>query len=514
MSSISSDDVSPNDHYALDIIEGHFLQDFDVRDIWEHVQDIFTTPEKQYINANLQSDNESTQHSTTDSQEVFREEQVSRLFAILRNKDHTQICKFKENLRMDYIWLMRLFDNINKVDSSIYVDLVHDLHSKVSLKYDDYNVHRSKPFRNLRSALLTMPIQGRVILTSDFGYGKKWLAIDVCTDFEVAQAMNFRIFWIDLGECTNALEDLRMLRYLKLLLTKPTRSPSPSGYGSLERFDPNTNAIKNSIDETKHLVSHKLKKNANKKCLVVLVNVRNTHSLEVFNLPCKLLVLTRSKKVSDSFAQKFSTTLRLRNGLTKFEFYMLFEKYLGHQNLVKKYMDLIYAHSNEHPYLLSWIGQSLRQNLANWQDLIDKMQQSKFDGKFNAAIEKSLDSLQPELRKTFINTFTYFPHVMYVPQKLIAAIWSEGRCEKDLDKLYRHGYLEKLISPCGEVSYKQLFVYAKLMHSDEVSANDIIEVKRKLMQYYGLDKDLEARTVLSVKRDIRDIFAIMYLLSF
>ncbi|XP_054088757.1 uncharacterized protein LOC105216922 isoform X1 [Zeugodacus cucurbitae] len=508
MSSISSDDASLDGHYALDIIEGHFLQDFDVRDIWEHVQDIFTTPEKQYINANLQSDNESTQHSTTDSQEVFREEQVSRLFAILRNKDHTQICKFKENLRMDYIWLMRLFDNINKVDSSIYVDLVHDLHSKVSLKYDDYNVHRSMPFRNLRNALLTMPIQGRVILTSDFGYGKKWLAIDVCTDFDVAQSMNFRIYWIDMGECTNALEDLRMLRYLKLLLTKPTRSPSPTGYGSLERFEPNTNAFKNSIDETKHLVSQELKKNANRKCLVVLVNVRNTHALEVFNLPCKLLVLTRSKKVSDSFAQKLSTTLRLKNGLTKFEFYMLFEKYLGHQNLVKKYMDLIYAHSNEHPYLLSLIGQSLRQNLDNWQDWIDKMQESKFvDHKFKAAIEKSLDSLQPELRKTFTKTFSCFPHAIYVPQKLIAAIWSAGRCEKDLDKLYRHGYLEKFISPRGEICYKQLFVYGKAMQNNEVTANDMMEMHRKLLNYYHLVEDLTARTeVLPFKRHIHDFY--------
>lgn len=222
-----------------------------------------------------------------------------------------------------------------------------------------------------------MPMQGRVILASDFGYGKKWLAVDVCTDFDVAKAMNFQIYWIDMSECTTALEDLRMLRYLKLLLTKSTRAPSPAGYGSLERSDQNTNTFKNSIDENKHLVSQELKKNSNKKCLVVLVNVRNTHALEVFDLPCKLLVLTRSKKVSDSFAKKRSTTLRLTYGLTRAEFYMLFEKYLGHQNLVGKYMDLIYVHSNEHPYLLSLIGQSLRQNLANWLDWIDKLRESK-----------------------------------------------------------------------------------------------------------------------------------------
>nr|XP_036231056.1 uncharacterized protein LOC106614434 [Bactrocera oleae]XP_036231057.1 uncharacterized protein LOC106614434 [Bactrocera oleae]XP_036231058.1 uncharacterized protein LOC106614434 [Bactrocera oleae]XP_036231059.1 uncharacterized protein LOC106614434 [Bactrocera oleae]XP_036231060.1 uncharacterized protein LOC106614434 [Bactrocera oleae]XP_036231061.1 uncharacterized protein LOC106614434 [Bactrocera oleae] len=502
-----NDEVTLGDHYALDIIKGHFMRDFDVRDVLASLQDIFSKPEQQYINAHLQYDNECTQNVIIDSQDVLGVEKASRLFAVLRNKGYEQIHKFMEALSSDYLWLVSHFDNVNKVDYTDYVDLVHSLHSKVSLKYDDYNVHRSMPFRKLRNALLTMPMQGRVILVSDFGYGKKWLAVDVCTDFDVAKAMNFQIHWIDMGECTSALDDLRMLRYLKLLLTQSTRSPSPAGYGSLERTDQNTNTFKNSIEENKLLVSQELKKNANKKCLVVLVNVRNTHALEVFDLPCKLLVLTRSKKVSDAFAKKRSTTIRLTYGLTRAEFYMLFEKYLG-KNLLEEFMYSIYAHSNEHPYLLSLIGQSLRQNLANWQDWIDKLRESTFvDDKFNAAIEKSLDSLEPELRRTFTKTFSCFPHAIYVPQKLIAALWPADKCEKDLEKLYRHGFLEKFISPHDEICYKQLFVYGKTKRNNEVTAADIMDMHKKLLNYYHLVEDLATRSeVLPFERDIHDFY--------
>lgn len=97
----------------------------------------------------LQCDNECTQQAVTDSQEVLGEEKTSRLFAVLRNKEHAQIRKFMEALSSDYFWLVSHFDNVNKVDYSNYVDLVHSLHSKVSLKYDDYNVHRSMPVRKM-----------------------------------------------------------------------------------------------------------------------------------------------------------------------------------------------------------------------------------------------------------------------------------------------------------------------------------------------------------------------------
>lgn len=40
------------------------------------------------------------------------------------------------------------------------------------------------------------------------------------------------------------------------------------------------------------------------------------------------------------------------------------------------------------------------------------------DEKFNAAIEKSLDSLEPELRKTFCTVFRCFPHAIFVPQQV------------------------------------------------------------------------------------------------
>ncbi|XP_004536855.1 uncharacterized protein LOC101448318 isoform X3 [Ceratitis capitata] len=531
----SSDEETLSPHHAMDIIKGHFLKDFDVRDIWSYTHNIFTESERQYITATLQCDDPCTQRPSTDTQEILGEEQVSRLFAVLRNKDYSEICKFMEALSYDYLWLVNLFENVNKIDYGNYVDLLHSLHSKASLKYEDYHVHRSMPFRKLRKALLNIPFNGRVVLASDFGCGKKWLAIDACTDYDVAKSMNFQIYWIDMSECTSSLEDLRMLRYLKLLLTESLRSPSPASYGSLDRSEPNTHAYRNSIDEIKLSVSKELKKTENKKCLVVLVNVGNTYALKAFDLPCKLLVITRNKKVSDSFDKKRSTTLRLTSGLTRAEMHMLFEKYLEHRNIEEKYVDLIYTHSNGHPYLLSLIGQSLSQNLGNWQGWIEKLRETKLvDEKFNAAIEKSLDSLEPELRKTFCTVFRCFPHAIFVPQQLIAALWFDDKCVKDLAnddicyklpfiydrsiydkcvkdlaKLHRHGFLEKCISPNDDICYKLPFIYDKMLGRYEATQVDGVYVymHRKLLAYYHFVEDLEARKeVLPFNRDIHDVY--------
>ncbi|XP_053966819.1 uncharacterized protein LOC128868581 isoform X1 [Anastrepha ludens] len=485
-------------HHALDIVKGHFIRDFDLRDV--HIHDIFNKYEQKYINAGIYRDEQISQNEIL---AIYREEQVSRLFAVLRHKEPSKICKFMEALLIDYDWLVNNFGNVNKVGYSRYVDLVHSLHSKVHLKYDDYNVHRSMPFRKLRNALLTMPPVGRVVLASDFGCGKKWLAIDACTDYDVAKAMNFQIHWVDMSQCTSSLEDLRMLRYLKLLLTESVRSPSPASYGSLDRAE-NTHVYKNSIAE----VSVELKKQLDKKCLVVLVNVQNTHALKAFDLPCKLLVITRSKKVSDSFARKRSITVRLNSGLTREELYILFEKYLKDHDFKEKDVELIFAHSNGHPYLLSLIAQSLSQNVNNWQSWIDKLRESDLvDEKFSAAIEKSLDSLEPELRRAFLKIFKCFPHAIFVPKRVIAALWPGRKCEKDLEKLHRHGFLEKSTSEVGDIVYKLPFIYGKIKERDEVADEDMAHMHKKLLAYYHFVEDLEARKeVLPFQRDIHDFY--------
>ncbi|XP_067627761.1 uncharacterized protein Dark isoform X2 [Eurosta solidaginis] len=507
LSSNSSEEESLSSHHALYIIKGNFLKDFDLRDV--HIQDIFTEYELKYINAGAHRDEQCTHHIlSTDIQDGQREEQVSRLFAVLRHKHPTKIRKFMDSLLMDHDWLVNNFENVSKMDYSSYVDLVHALHSKVHLRYDDYNVHRSMLFRKLRNALLSMPTDGRVVLASDFGCGKKWLAIDACTDFDVAKSMNFQIHWIDMSQCISSLEDLRMLRYLKLLLTESTRSPSPASYGSLDRAEQNTHAYRNSIAEVKQAVSVELKKQLNRKCLVVLVNVQNIHALTAFDLPCKLLVITRSKKVSDSFARSRSTTVRLNRGLTREEVYILFEKYLELQAFREHDVDLIFTHSNGHPYLLSLIGQSLRQKSSNWQSWIEKLQESDLvDEKFNAAIEKSLESLDTELRKTFLKVFKCFPHAIFVPKEVIAALWPVRKCEKDLEKLHRHGFLEKYSSPVGDISYKLPFIYGKMKEQDERMDEDMADMHKKLLNYYHFTEDLEARKgVLPFKRDIHDFY--------
>lgn len=212
----------------------------------------------------------------------------------------------------------------------------------------------------LRSALRSLNVKtgkSSVVLLGELGSGKKWLAIDVCSEFTVLQAMNFKIFWIDTIYCNSPEEDLHALNTLMLKLN-PDHSYAKEP----------TTKISYCILQLQKQLREQLKSKEYQHCLLVLINVQNIKTLAAFNLGCKRLIITRNKKVSEKLSPKMNRHISLEEGLTVSEFRLLLDKYIkkyNWQEFASNETDIYYL-SNGDPYLLSIIAKHLREKKSNW----------------------------------------------------------------------------------------------------------------------------------------------------
>uniref|UniRef100_A0A1A9WXI7 NB-ARC domain-containing protein n=1 Tax=Glossina brevipalpis TaxID=37001 RepID=A0A1A9WXI7_9MUSC len=481
----------------LPVFTLQFCRDFEFKDVQHYLKDLLKPEEFHYI---------------------IKEESKAQIFHmlwVLQNKSDADIISFLNCITDDYKWIVDDIKNVLRNHTTVteeYLETLKRIRSDHQ-NFTDYNVHRTKPFMKLRAALRSLnPKTGlaNVVLLGELGSGKKWLALDVCSEFTVLQAMNFKIFHIDTKFCNSPEEDLHALNTLMLKL-------NPNHHFSVE----GPSKISYKILHLQKQLREFLKAKAFLNCLLVLTNVQNIKTLEAFNLGCKRLIITRNKKVSEKLSPKMNKHFNLEEGLSFTEFNLLLDKY------IKKYdwrefantngTDIYYL-SNGDPYVLSIIAKHLREKRSNWfqwQKYLENLQIP--DKKFKRDIETSLKVLTPDQMRLYA-VFAIFPHCVGIPVKLIAALWrtSTHEAEEIVYTFYKYSFIKReLLDDDDTVICHLKFVYSSYVKTCPTMQSFINQrdLHREIVKYYKVHHCLEFRSEVDLfcDKSLHDMYFFKYI---
>ncbi|KAM7345394.1 death-associated APAF1-related killer isoform 2-T2 [Cochliomyia hominivorax] len=451
-----------------------FLKDFDIEDVLDDINLLFTRTSLDYI---IKQEN--------------KDEQIFHLIWILQTMHDDQIREFLKKIEKYYDWIVRKIENEVKChgDETIkYLIKLSSMQSK-NHKHTKYNVHRTKEYIALRSALRKLKPHNSVVLLGGLSSGKKWLAYDVCSDFDVLKSMKFKIFWIDCSECISQEKDYEALKNLMYQLKHD------------HQFY-NVNYTKENFIRLKEQIKCLFSEKENNECLLVLCNVQNNKCINAFNLECKRLIITRNRKVSDSMPTSLNKHLELNKGLTLNEFYLLIDKYKNanydwRMDSIPLAND-IYHMSLGEPCSLSIIAKHISQKKSNWIECMKNINNFEISNrKLKQEIEKSLEIFTPDELKLFA-TLSVFPRCAQIPVKLLAFLWNMRTYETEhfINKLHDHFFVQRVLLDDQEtITCCVKFMYSSYIRNcnNIKSITDPLELHSRIVDFYEVKDHLNNR---------------------
>ncbi|KAI8116012.1 Apoptotic protease-activating factor 1 [Lucilia cuprina] len=469
------------------------FRDFDFNDVINEVRPVFTPTQFDCI-AKQKGD-----------------AQIFQLIWVLNNMPDVKILKFFDIIYNDYKWIVdKIKAEVNdpSENTSVFLKHLKALQSEF-IKHTKYNVHRTRKFLELRSKLRSLnPKIGpcSVVLLGGLGSGKKWLSLDVCSDYSVMKSMNFKIYWIDCYNCTSQLEDYKALKVLMIKINPQ------------HQFD-DTYSTENFLRLKEQIKLQMKTKDGRNDCLLVLANVQNIKCQEAFNLGCKRLIITRNKKVSDSLPPKLNEHIKLDQGFTLMEFYLLLDKYLQYdwrKDSIGMAND-IYHLSHGDPYLLSIIARNIGEKKSNWNEWTNNINKLQIpDAKFQRDIEKSLEIMNQRELELYA-TFAVFPYCAQIPVALLAHLWNKKPYEAEdiVNKFDANSFVQKqiledndtIVCTVTQVVYSS---YIKNCNKMQQLIN-IQELHRKIIEYYKVEECLRERKDVDLDFNTHDGYVLRWI---
>ncbi|XP_055854112.1 uncharacterized protein LOC129917911 isoform X2 [Episyrphus balteatus] len=457
---------------VLPIFLKDFMKDFEFLNIKDSVKHIFSEDDMRLILA-----------------ETDEKKQIFHLFWILyENEFYAE--QFLLNIKDWYSWLSdKVFserDTVSK-DTERYLNAVRVLRSDFQ-KHLDFNVHRMEYYWPIRLALKKLKPFNYLVLSGELGCGKKWLVVDVCSEFGIMKAMGLNIFWLDVRNCNSKEEDFRALQQFRLLIGE---DDSTSTWHPSSELD----GVKNKILHLQQYIRDRLQQDKFKDCLLVLSEVQNSKTLKAFNLGCKTLIITRNRQIASSLSESTTTHVSVDRGLSTSQCYQLFEKVLQRRrNTFPKDASDIFLQSNGQPYLLSIIANNLKVNKKhNWVEWIRNLQNLQItDNKFTRIIELSLKVLQPEEMELY-KTLAVFPHSIKIPLKLLAALWhkKEREAMHIIAKFDKYSVINRKYLPDESIACVLPYLYSSYLKT--YPDIDRQAIHKRVICYYKIVEVLENR---------------------
>lgn len=276
-----------------------------------------------------------------------------------------------------------------------------------------------------------------LILNGNLQFGKKWLAIDACSNYQVMRAMGNNVFYINLSNCHTKEAILEQMVLLFSLVAPPDQTLPPS-------YDEN---ITNKIVLLKPVLIELLRKFPD--CLLILCSVPTTEALDAFRLQCKIMLTTRNKALQDTWSMSSRIVFDIERGLTAEQSRQLFAKVLKiAPNELPPEATEIDELCYGNPCLI-WVVASNLQSYETksmpWQKWVATLRknESTCNDSFRVVIEQSLNSLNvlTPLDLKLFYSLAIFDENAKIPLSLLQTYWdmSEAEVERRVsgfDRLY------------------------------------------------------------------------------
>jgi NB-ARC domain len=378
--------------------------------------------------------------------QVTELDQNDKLFFILiyKNKD---LIRFRDAIAEDYSWLSEKLKSesvLNETNDQLIMKYKSAINKSDIPKTKDRHIHRCKYLWEIQRHLYKLEREQFLCLHGKVGYGKRWLARDACSDFNVVKRMGFKIFWVNVSKCTTPEMILGTLNYLKIMF---------HATGDVDEKFTNlgSNNIQNEIAHIKRYLRNVLESNTYRHCLIILSDVQNIETWKAFDLHCKTLLITKYVGIIDEIPEESKFVVNVSDGFCEEESFSLLSTALNTTpNRLPQQAHEIHEQCKGYPIVIAKIAKSFvefikepnRLRNKRWNDWVNKLREHNVEEPI-PMIDQTIKHLTNDLQD-YYKSLVIFTDNVNIPIKVLEKYWktTDRRTEEIVKKFEKNSLLE------------------------------------------------------------------------
>jgi NB-ARC domain len=372
-------------------------------------------------------------------------DQNDKLFFLLiyKNKD---LIRFRDAIAEDYSWLsdkLKSENVYNESNDQLIMKYKSAIKKSDIPKTKDRHIHRLKFLWEMQRCLTKLGREQFLCLHGKVGFGKRWLARDACSDFNVVKRMGFKIFWVNVSKCTTPETILGQLNYLKIML-------HAAGDVDEKFTNSGSNNIENEIANIQVYLRNVLESSTYKNCLIILSDVPNIETWKAFELHCKILLITKYVGIIDRIPSESKYVVNVSDGFSEEESFTLLSTALNTTpKLLPSQANEIHEQCKGYPIVIAKIAKSFAEFIKEpdssrnrrWNDWVSKLREHNVEEPI-PMIDQTIKHLPNELQD-YYKRLVIFTDNVNIPMKVLEKYWNTSdRTEEIVKKFEKNSLLE------------------------------------------------------------------------